>query len=180
MFRFTRFLLLLGAVMTLNCCASSALTPYKATEPEMDFKQFFTGPVKAWGIVQSRNGEVKRRFEVDMVGSWTGDVGTLEESFDYYDGEKQHRTWYLKKIADNQYEGTASDIKGVAHGEQNGMAIKWTYVMKLKIDGTTYDVAFDDWMFRMKNGVLMNRSHLKKLGIRVAELTIFMQQQKPE
>lgn len=173
------FIILIGAAMTLSCCTNSSLKPYAGTEPKMDIKDYFNGPVKAWGMVQSRSGEVTRRFEVDMVGSWDGDKGTLKEDFHYYDGKTQQRTWYITKVADDHYEGTASDIIGKAVGKQNGSAIRWTYVMKLDVDNTTYDITFDDWMFRMNDGVLINRSYLKKFGFRVAELTIFMQKQKP-
>lgn len=165
--------------MTLTSCTTPSLKPYAGTEPVMDIKDYFNGPIKAWGIVQSRNGEVKRRFEVDMVGSWTGDEGTLKEHFRYDDGETQERTWHIRKTAANRYEGRAGDIVGIATGEQNGSAIRWTYVMALKVDGSTYNITFDDWMFRMNNEVLINRSYLKKFGIRVAELSIFMQKKNP-
>ena len=42
-----------------------------------------------------------------------------------------------------------------------------------------YRIRFDDWMWVMNDGVLINRSYLKKFGITVSELTIFMQKQKP-
>ena len=49
--------------------------------------------------------------------------------------------------------------------------------MKLEVGGTTYDVTFDDWMYAMNDGIVVNRSYLKKFGFRVAELSLFMQKQ---
>ena len=113
-----------------------------------------------------------------MVGSWNGDIGKLEETFHYYDGEKQSRTWTIKKISDSQYEGTAGDILDKAEGTASGSAVNWHYAMDLPVGDKSYKVKFDDWMWQMNDGVLINRSYIKKFGITVAELTIFMQKQE--
>lgn len=128
-------------------------------------------------IVTLRSGKVVQRFDVTMVGSWEGDTGTLKEHFDYYDGKKQERIWTITKIADGRYEGTAGDIIGKANGNVAGHAMRWAYQMDLEVKGSTYRITFDDWMFNMNDGVLINRSYLKKFGITMAELTLFMQKQ---
>jgi len=46
------------------------------------------------------------------------------------------------------------------------------------VDDKSYRLKFDDWMWAMDDGnVVINRSYLKKFGITVAEITIFMQKQ---
>ena len=52
-------------------------------------------------------------------------------------------------------------------------------VMDLPVDDKVYRIRFDDWMWQMNDGVLINRSYLKKFGFTVSELTIFMKKQKP-
>ena len=172
-----KIILILGVVVFLNNCSGKKLDYYNDSTPKVDIKEYFNGPVKAWGIVQNRKGEVTRKFDIEMVGKWDGDNGVLEEEFKYYDGETQKRTWKIKKISDNQYEGTAGDILDKATGIQNGNAVNWHYTMDLPVDDTTYRIKFDDWMWLMNDGVLINRSYLKKFGITVSELTIFMQKQ---
>jgi len=162
----------------LSGCSGNNLDYYKGTTPQADIKEYFNGPVKAWGIVQDRSGRVTRRFDVQMVGKWEGDIGTLTETFDYYDGETQKRVWTIKKLTDGSYEGTAADIIDKATGKTEGNAVRWNYVMDLPVGDTTYRIRFDDWMWVMNDGVLVNRSYLKKFGFTVAELTIFMQKQK--
>ena len=49
--------------------------------------------------------------------------------------------------------------------------------MNLPVGDKTYKITFDDWMFQMNDGVLINRSYLKKFGFTVGELTLFMQKQ---
>lgn len=169
---------LMGLMAFLSACSGGpSLNYYKGSQPPLELKDYFTGPIKAWGLVQDRKGHVTRRFDVTMVGTWEGDTGTLEEHFDYYDGKNQKRTWTIKKIADKKYEGTAGDIIGKADGSVEGGAMRWAYQMDLDVGDNTYRITFDDWMFLMNDGVLINRSYLKKFGITVAELTLFMQKQ---
>ncbi|MFM7623023.1 MAG: DUF3833 domain-containing protein [Alphaproteobacteria bacterium] len=161
-------------------CAGHTMDIYKETTPQADIKTYFNGPIKGWGIIQDWRGRVVSRFDVQMVGKWEGDEGTLTEDFVYYDTKKtQQRIWKIKKMAEGRYEGTASDILGIAKGETLGSAVRWNYVMDLDVDGSTYRIRFDDWMWAMNDGVVVNRSYLKKFGFTVAELTLFMQKQTP-
>ena len=172
-----RLLIMFTLFSLLGCSSSPNLKNYTDQKPELDLQEYFTGPIKAWGLVQDRNGDVVRRFDMDMVGSWEGNIGTLDEDFRYYDGETQKRDWTIKKISKNEYEGTASDILDKAEAKVEGNAMQWVYKMDLPVGDTTYRITFDDWMFLMNDGVLINRSYLKKFGITVAELTLIMQKQ---
>ena len=159
--------------------SSHRLEQYEGTMPEADIMTYFNGPIKAWGMVEDWRGRVVSRFDVEMVGKWEGDTGTLTEHFTYYSGEKQERIWTIKKLADGSYEGTAGDIIGKAKGASRGSAVRWNYVMNVPVGNTNYLIRFDDWMWQMNNGVMINRSYLKKFGFTVAELTLFMQKEKP-
>jgi hypothetical protein len=163
--------------MLLSACASQKLDDYSGNEPKADLKSYFNGTIKAWGLIQDFSGKVVSRFDVTMHGSWKGDVGTLKEDFNYYDGTKQQRVWTITRTADGKYEGSASDIIGKAEGATNGNAVRWSYDMNVPIDGKTFRISFDDWMWRMNDGVMINRSYLKKFGFTVAELTLFMKKE---
>lgn len=176
--RIVKIMATVGVLLMISGCARNNLDLYAGTTPQADIREYFNGPIKAWGIVQDWRGRVVRRFDIHMVGQWNGDTGTLTENFDYYDGEKQQRVWTITKLPDGTYHGTASDIIDKATGKAVGSAVRWDYVMDLPVDDTTYRIRFDDWMWAMNDGVLINRSYLKKFGITVSELTIFMQKQK--
>jgi hypothetical protein len=170
--------LMIGVLLMLNGCMGNDLAQYKGTEPKLEIKEYFNGPVKAWGVVQDWRGRVISRFDVTMVGEWDGNTGTLKEDFHYYDGSTQQRTWYITRFEDGLYEGRASDILDTAQGKSEGSAVNWAYTMDVPVGDDTYRLRFDDWMWLMHDGVLVNRSYLKKFGITVAELTIFMQKQE--
>ena len=60
---------------------SAKISDYQSTTPEFDMKTFFDGKLEAYGMVQNRDGKVIRRFRADLIGSWEGKKGVLEEDF---------------------------------------------------------------------------------------------------
>lgn len=171
-----KFCLVMGIAL-LSGCAGPSIKSYEGAKPELVLEDYFSGPIKAWGLVQDRKGEVIRRFDVDLVGRKDGNEIVLEEDFEYYDGKTERRVWRIRKMPDGSYEGRADDVASVAKGQSAGNALRLSYQMDVSVDGNTYRLNFDDWMFLMNDGVLINRSYLKKFGFTVAELTLVMQKQ---
>ena len=166
-------------ILAITSCSSINPEQYANQSPHFDFQEFFSGDIIAWGIVQDRKGNVIRRFEVSMIGKWEANKGTLEEDFIYADGEKQQRTWYFTNLGNGNYTGYASDIPDTAIGKTFGSAGNWSYTMDLPVGDKTYKVKFDDWMFAMDKNTIFNRSYIKKFGLTMAEVTIFMQKKLP-
>ena len=161
-----------------GCSVSVEGNDYKAVQPAFDLEQFFDGDVNAWGIVQNRSGEVVQRFIVDIAGKVEGDTLTLDEKFEYGVGEgPTERVWTIVKQSDNTFIGSATDIEGPAKGTSYGNAFNFHYEMDLPVDDTTYAVTFDDWFWAFDENTMMNRSYIRKFGIVMAEVTIFMQKQ---
>jgi hypothetical protein len=115
---------------------------------------------------------VVKRFSVVMVCEWQGDEGTLDESFTYSDGSKQKRVWHLKKQADGRYIGSAGDVLGLAQGQTRGNAFHWNYTLNLPVDGTIYEVQFDDWMYLVNDRVMLNKASMRKFGLQLGEVTL--------
>ena len=173
-----RGLLVLGvALATLSGCASQNIAQYAAERPALDLASYFNGKVTAHGIFQDRSGQVVRRFTVDMEGRWEGNQGVLDEHFTYSDGKKDRRIWRLTKHADGRYTGTADDVVGTASGQTSGNAFQWAYTLRLPVDGKTYEVQFDDWMYLVDERVMLNRATMSKFGIRLGEVTLSFQKQ---
>jgi hypothetical protein len=162
----------LASLAVLAGC--SAVTPldYRAEQPELDLARYFDGRVDGWGMVQDRSGKVLRRFYVRIDARWQGNVGTLDESFDWSDGKKERRVWTITRIDANRYSGTAGDVVGSASGEAQGNALQWKYVLKLPPEQGGWAVELDDWMYLVDADTMLNRSTISKFGIRFAEITI--------
>ena len=145
---------------------------YAAEKPALDLKQYFNGTLKGHGMFQGRSGEVKRRFTVTIVCTVVGDTITLDEDFVWSDGEKSKRVWTLKKQPDNTWLGTAADVVGAARGEVAGNALHWAYVLALPVDGTVYNVNFEDWMYLIDEKTMLNRAVMSKFGFKLGEVLI--------
>lgn len=158
----------------LTACGSVDVDHYAREKPELELSSFFNGTIDAWGIFQKRDGAVARRFHVVIEASWRSpQEGVLDERFTYSDGETQRRVWTLKRQSDGTWQGTADDVVGVATGKVAGNALRWTYVMRLPVDGKEYLVDFDDWMWQLDDSSMMNRSVMSKFGIDLGEVTLF-------
>jgi hypothetical protein len=153
-------------------CAAPSPADYAAEKPVLDLKQYFNGEITAHGVFTDRSGKVVRRFSVLMKCAWTGDDGVLDEDFTYSDGKKERRVWRLKKLPDGRYTGTADDVVGTAQGQAAGNAFQWRYTLRLPVDGSVYEVQFDDWMYLMDSRVMLNKAVMSKFGFRLGEVTL--------
>lgn len=165
---------LIAAMMALllGGCSSVDIADYRNEKPLLDLARYFDGTVDAWGVFQDRSGKVVKRFKVTIDAQWRGDVGTLDEHFEYSDGSTQRRVWTVTKLADGRYTGRADDVVGEATGEAQGNALRWRYTMALPVDGSIYHVAFDDWMFLMDDKTMLNRSFMTKFGVELGQVTL--------
>ena len=164
----------LPLAVALPGCASIEPGDYAAERPVLDLKRYFDGRIDGWGMVQDRGGKVLRRFTVVIDASWRGDTGTLDEAFIWSDGERQRRVWTLVHTGGGNYTGTAADVVGQAQGQARGNALNWRYTMALPVDGRTWHVDFDDWMFLVDDRVLLNRATMSKFGVRLGEVILSM------
>tara|TARA_Y100000590_G_scaffold153022_1_gene175730 strand:- start:372 stop:893 length:522 start_codon:yes stop_codon:yes gene_type:complete len=168
-----RLLLAVISILLLNSCSEMKPEDYKNTKPIIKIEEYFQGNVKAWGMLQERSGEVKRQFVADMKGEFDGQNLILNETFIWNDGEKQERRWKIKKVGDNRYEGTASDVVGVAKGVSFGSAFKFEYKLLVPYKDKKIKIKFDDWIFKQDEKTAINKATLTKFGFKVGELTVF-------
>ena len=161
------------AAITFTGCAS-APTPadYAAEKPALDLKTYFNGELVAHGLFTDRAGKVVRRFVVQLTGTWNGNQGTLDERFTYSDGKTERRVWRLTDEGGGRWTGRADDVVGVAEGRLAGNALNWRYTLSLPVDGKTYEVQFDDWMYLMDDRVMLNKAAMSKFGFGLGEVTL--------
>ncbi|WNO05581.1 DUF3833 domain-containing protein [Rhodoferax mekongensis] len=161
-----------GSALLLGGCASQNIDQYRTEKPELDLQQYFNGTLDAYGVFTDRSGAVVKRFTVVMNCSWQGNEGVLDEDFTYSDGTTQKRVWRLTKLPDGKYTGTAGDVIGTAQGQARGNAFYWTYTLSLPVDGSVYEVRFDDWMYLMTDKVMLNKATMSKFGVKLGEVTL--------
>ncbi|MEP3332768.1 DUF3833 domain-containing protein [Sedimentitalea sp.] len=171
-------LLIVLAVMVAKTMLFSfrAQTPsdYANTGPQFALKTHLSGPILSEGLIYGPNGKVTSRFVARMHGEWDGDTGTLSEEFTYSTGRKQSRKWFLTLGPGDTFTATAEDIVGKAHGVISGATVRMEYRIVLPPEAGGHTLAVTDWLYLTENGVIINRSELRKFGIKVAELVATM------
>lgn len=150
---------------------------YAQFTPRFDIFEYFQGKTRGWGMFQDRSGTLKRQFVVDINGVIENNELVMTEDFVWSDGEKSQRIWRIQRTQSGQYSGRAADVVGQAQGKSAGNALNWQYTLNLPVDGKTWQVNFDDWMFLQPDNVLLNRATMSKLGIRLGEVTIAFSKQ---
>jgi hypothetical protein len=176
--RFSRwqmwFAVSLAALVALmsGCASTPVLLDYAKEKPALDLRQYFSGTVDGWGYVKDRSGKVVRRMYVEIVCTWNGNEGMLDESFKWSDGKTEKRIWKIRKDGD-RYIGTAGDVVGEATGVAGGNALQWNYVLRLPPEQGSYEVNMDDWMWLIDDKTLANQTVMTKFGIKFAEINIF-------
>lgn len=170
--RARRTLLSLGMACVLAGCAGPQVQDYALEQPRLDLRDYLNGRLTAHGVFTDRAGRVIKRFTVQMTGHWEGDTGTLDEHFLYSDGSTQRRVWRLTHLGQGRYSGRADDVVGEARGESAGNAFRWVYTLALPVDGRVWHVELDDWMFRMDERTVINRSAMSKYGWHLGDVTL--------
>ena len=166
------YLILLTLVVQRLFFSFAAQGPqrYGRTEPAMDIRKVLAGPIASEGVIFGPTGQMTSRFVARMEGNWQGNSGTLTEEFVYANCTTRHRVWTLTLGESGAITGTAPDIIGTAKGRQNGATVRMTYLIRLPEDAGGHVLDVVDWMYLMPNGTIINKSEMRKFGVKVAEL----------
>ncbi|WP_299356445.1 DUF3833 domain-containing protein [uncultured Shimia sp.] len=166
-----------GALALLAACGRPTLDQDKLSNKELNLEEYFSGRTVAYGQFQDSLGRVSQRFKVTIDGRWDGKVLTLDERFVYSDGGKDRRVWSLTKTGAETWQGTAEGVQGVATGVENGDTFNWRYTIDLpKREGDgSVRVSFDDWMWLLEDGRLLNKAYMSKAGITLGQVIIFFE-----
>jgi Protein of unknown function (DUF3833) len=158
--------------------ANSNQTPLTVTR-QFDLPTFFAGSTKAWGIFEDRFGRMRRRFDVELYGSWQGDVFKLDEHFVYDDGRTEQRIWLIRQLSAGHFEATCDDCIGSAAGSYSASMVQMSYAFRLRLPSRTITVDIDDRFHRVNANTAINRATVRKWGIKVGEISLFFMRQEP-
>ena len=147
---------------------------YAGTGPQFDLKTQLSGEILSEGLIFGPNGKMTNSFVAKMVGTWDGDTGTLSEEFTYSNGKTQSRKWHLTLGPNNTFTATADDLVGEAQGVVSGSTVRLRYEIILPEDSGGHTLQATDWMYLTADGAIMNKSEMRKFGLKVAELVATM------
>ena len=173
-----KFLLVLAILALIGVFAQRFFTgfgaqqpsDYAATTPVFDIRQNLGGAMISQGVIFGPTGRVATRFVATMQGDWTGDTATLAEEFTYSGGNSQSRQWNITLGQNGAFTATASDIVGLAQGQLSGATLRMTYRLRLTAEAGGHVLDVVDWLYLTEDGTILNKSEMRKFGVKVAEL----------
>lgn len=168
------FLLLL---LAFSGCTSMNTKDFKHTSPQLILEEYFTKNISGRGAFFGRSGKLGSRMTVKTSGEWDGKILTLKEDLRYESGETHHRTFYITKLNEHEYEVRCDEIVGVGRIESYGNTLHWTYYLKeqsKQVGGVT--LAFDDWMFLSEDNYIINRATVSKFGLTIGDVFLSLGQ----
>lgn len=158
----------------LSSCSISPLEQYARNEPRLDLQEFFNGQLVAKGLVKNRAGAVTRYFTAQINAYWDNGKGTLEERFEFNDGEIQYRTWVLTPTSSG-YDATAGDVLGTGKATIAGNAMNLNYILEINYEGSPLALSVEDWMWQVDENTILNESTLRKWGFKVGSVQLIIQ-----
>lgn len=144
----------------------------KNCEEVFRLEHYFEGYTFAEGVFEDRFGKVRQRFIVDIEGFVENSNLTLDETFKFNDGREETRIWEIKPTGNGTYLGEAADVVGYANGKIIGNLLQWQYEMLLPIGTKRIRVHFNDEIWLLGSGQLLNRARVSKFGILLGTVTI--------
>ncbi len=163
---------LCAAALCLTSCASVPSSVVKETaRPIFDPMAFFAGRTNSSGFFETRSGRPIQRVTTETTGRRAGAVLLLEQELRFGDGERQHRSWQIRRIDAHHYEATANDMIGVARGEASGNFFHWNFRLALSPGNPFLNVQMSQRMYLQPDGrTMINHSTIRKAGFVVAQV----------
>lgn len=155
-----------------SACAARPPIPTEAADTAFLAERDLAGASVARGEFRTITG-VRRGFTAHLNGRWDGTSLTLVEDFEFDDGERDRKTWRLRRVAPGRYVGTREDVVGEAVGYQDGRAFRLEYNIVLPSEnGRGRQVRFRDVMVLDSRGDVLNEATIGWFGVRVGSVSL--------
>lgn len=163
-----------AAALVLAALMSAPLASLSTAAP-LILEDFFRGTTMGKGEFKSGIAKVHRTFTVILTGTWDPDSFTLRlrEDFRYDDGERDSKTWFFQKVAEDRYIGQRADVRGpaIVRREADG-ALRFTYVADVETSNGPVALRFIDTLEQVDARTVRNRADVVKLGFPVGTVEL--------
>ncbi len=157
------------ALLLASACTSTPVgTP---SDAPFDIVAYFDGRIYGYGVIE-RGDRIVSRFDMIVEGGFEDKVLTLDETFLFDNGSDFRRAWRLTREAPGVWVGGADNVEGVTRVEVIDGVVRMHYVAEFPNADEMISLRFDQRLFPMAGGVVMNRSRLTKFGVPVGTVTV--------
>lgn len=169
----TRRSVLLGAA-ALAGCTTLPNSPAGEVLP-ITLDSAFAGRANGVGLFRVDLTGSERRFSARLNGTLRGDRLTVVEDFIYDDGQQNRLTWVFDRAGPGRWTGRREDTVGIAQVVETGSEVRLTYVADFDGgDGTVTRLGFEDVIYRLPNGRIINDAVVTRWGVPVATVRFEM------
>jgi len=166
------------AALCLSACATRPPIPRDTPLAPFTLEEALLGRTTARGEFRAITG-VRRPFTAHLNGAWDGETFTLVEDFVFDDGERDRKTWRLRRVGPGEYVGTREDVVGQARGFQDGDAFRLEYDVVLPTEnGAGRRVRFRDVLVLTQGGDVLNNATVGLWGLRVGSVSLVIQREE--
>lgn len=165
------------SLISLAGCSSMSAQDYASEHPTLDMVKYLTGHTQAWGMAQSRSGDVVRRFRIEMDGVPVGTDAVKVSEHDFYsDGKTEEHEWLIRDTGPHSVVADSDQLDGQAAGEQYGNTLNLHYTLKVRMaDGSEREFTVSDWFFLQDDCRVINRTYGSKWGFHVFDVMTFFE-----
>lgn len=163
--------------LTAQACATRPPVPSAASATPFAVERDLVGASVARGEFRAITG-ARRSFTAQLNGTWNGDTLTLVEDFAYDDGERDRKTWHLRRTGPGRFSGTREDVVGEAQGFQDGDVFRLEYDVILPSEnGRGRKVRFRDVLALRADGDILNNASVGWHGLHVGSVSLVIERQ---
>jgi hypothetical protein len=161
------------AVLPLAACATTPAPPAKPGPP-ITLVSAFQGRTTGRGHFRVWLTGDERRFTARLNGTVTGPDGarvlTVVEDFVYDDGQTDRLTWVFRETGAGRWSGKREDTVGEATVVEDNGQIRLTYTADFKSPSGVNRLGFNDILYALPDGTIVNDAVVSKAGIAVASV----------
>lgn len=161
-----RALLIGGLSLMAAGCATVPPDPAGEVLP-ITLADAFTGRTTGRGVFRVALTGAERRFTADLNGHLRGDVLTVVEDFRYDDGQVDRLTWVFRRAGPGRWTGRREDTVGEAVVVEDGRTVRLTYLADFRSPGRVTRLGFEDVIYRLPGGLVVNEGIVTRGGIAV-------------
>jgi hypothetical protein len=154
-----------------GCASTLPPAAFAKTTPSFDPIKFWTGHTSSWGVIENLDGDPTSIISTTTDGTPEGADGLHMIQHVFHGNEVTARDWHIRRISPGHFEATANDVLGAVHGSTSGRTLHWNWTLQTKPGNPLFNVTMDQHMYLADNGTLMNRTIIRKCGLRLAEIS---------
>jgi hypothetical protein len=139
--------------------------------PGFRLERRLLGANRVSGLVHDRFGRLMLTFSGLMEGAIEEGGLAMNEELHYSNGRIDRRSWRIRAEGAHGYRGATSDSVGGVVGTAQGNAVNLRYKLHLPVAGGMRPVAFDDWMYLQRDGLILDHAVMRMWGIRVGTVS---------